>query len=767
MARNAIFLYLRMFLLMLIGLFTSRVVLRELGVDDYGIWNAVGGAVSVFTFVTASVSSAISRFLAFEIGRSDMDRLKRVFATGLTVQILLTLLLVVLVESAGMWFLNNYMVIPEGRIAAARTVLHCSLGVLAINMLSVPYNASIIAHERMSAFAYISIGEAALKLLIAMLLSLSVFDKLETFALLMLLVALLVRMAYGFYCRRHFAECHSRPSLDCPLLKEMLGFAGWSFLGSGTNVLNIQGAGLIVNLFFGVAANAARGVAAQVEGMVKQFAFNFLTALNPQITKSWAAGNRDYCFSIVTKGVKYSYLAVLVFLVPIMFEAETLLGLWLGNVPEGAACFVRLTMLVLLVDVSGNALLTLQLATGKVARYYMVTGLVSLLCLPGAWLAFSLGGAAHWAYISALAVYIVVFALRLVFASRATGFPVWDFLRNMVSRLLLLSVLSLVLPALAYMLMPDGVLRLILVCLLAWPSIAVLAIVLVLTDGEREFLLRKFGRYLPDGLFLRFRYRLIFGRKANLRHPQRYTEKLQWQKLYDHNPLYHTLVDKAEVKTYVAAAIGEKHVIPTIGVWDSPDEIPWDDLPRSFVLKCTHDSGSTIVCRDISRFDREAACRKLRAACSANYYRKTREWAYKGVRPRIIAEECVEGPVNDYKFFCFNGKPELMFVATDRFSVEEETKFDFFDMEYRHLDIRNGHPNAAAVPERPASFEEMKELAARLSAGMPQVRVDFYQAGDRVLFGEFTFYHWGGFVPFEPDEADIQIGELFDLPGRS
>lgn len=765
-ARNAVLLYLRMFLLMFIGLFTSRVVLRELGVEDYGVWNAVGGVVTMFTFITTSISSAISRYLAFEIGRSDSGRLRKVFATGMAVQLLLSLLLVLLVETAGAWFLNAKMVIPAPRMDAARFVLHCSLGVLVLNMLSVPFNAAIIAHERMSAFAWISIGEAALKLLVALLLSVSVFDKLETYALLMLAVALLVRVTYGIYCRRNFEESRARPVFDRRLFREMAGFAGWSFFGSGAGVLNVQGSSLLVNMFFGVAMNAARGVASQVEAVVKQFAVNFLTAVNPQITKSWASGDRGYCYSLVAKGSKFSYLAILLFTVPIVAEADYLLRLWLGNVPAGSAEFVRLSMAALLVDMGGNSLLTLQLATGKVRRYYLATGLGSLLCLPAVWLAFRLGAGAQWAYICLIGAYLLVFALRLYFVRRDAQFPVGRFLREVVLRLLALTVLVLLLPLAVRALLPEGALRLVLVCLLAWASTALAAFGFVLTPGERAFLLRKPQPWMPDRLYLELSYWKAFGRPLNLKNPVCYTEKLQWQKVYDRNPLYHVLADKAEVKSYVAGRIGAEHLVPTLGVWDSPEEIDWDGLPESFVLKCTHDSGSTVICRDKASFDRAAACRKLEAALRVNFYRRMREWVYKGLKPRIIAERFLEGEIRDYKFFCFDGVPRLMFVATDRFRSGEETKFDFFDMEWNHLDIRNGHPNAAVPPERPACFEEMKRLAAELSEGIPQVRVDFYEVGGKVLFGEYTFYHWGGFMPFEPDSADLMMGEMFKLPRR-
>lgn len=765
-ARNTFLLYFRMLLLMFIGLFTSRVVLKSLGVDDYGVYNAVGGVVSMFTFVTASLSSAISRFLAVEIEKADKDRLKRVFSTGVLIQLGLSLLLVLLVETVGLLILERWMVIPEGRMAAARTVLHCSLGILVVTMLSVPYNALIIAHEKMSAFALISVAEGALKLGVALLLSVSSFDKLVTYAFLMLAVAVAVRLSYGIYCRRKFEETGGRLVPDPSLVREMAGFAGWNVFGSGAYVLNTQGANVLVNVFFGVAANAARGVAFQVENIVKQFASNFLTALNPQITKSWASGDKDYCFELVRKGAKFSYLVILLFLIPFMLEAETLLSIWLGQVPERSAEFVRLALAALAVDMTGNTLLTLQLATGQVKRYYLITGLSSLLCLPAIWLAFRLGAGPQWAYIVLLTVFVAVFVMKLRIVSSGTGFPVREFVRKVLLKLAAVTVASSVLPFLLHALLPGGLLRLVLVCLATGASLLLSCFLFALTAGERAYLLRKPQRWMPDRLFLEAHYYRSFGRVLDLKSPRRYTEKIQWQKLYDRNPLYHKLADKAEVKAYVSSAVGGEYVIPTLGVWDSADGIDWDSLPESFVLKCTHDSGSVEICRDRASFDRASAAARLARGLRTDFSGRMREWAYRGLRPRIIAEEYLGDGIADYKFFCFNGEPRLMFVATERSDGSVETKFDFFDMDFRHLDIRNGHPNACVTPARPKNFEKMKALAAVLSAGIPQVRVDFYEVGDRVYFGEYTFYHWGGFMPFEPEGADEMLGDMFILPGR-
>ena len=485
-------LYFRMFLLLLIGLFTSRVVLRTLGVDDYGVYNVVGGVVTVFTFLTNSISAAISRYLAVGLGKGDPAHLRRIFSTGVLIQLGLSLLLVLLTETAGLWWVNHKLIIPDGRLEAARWVLHCSLGVLVVTLLAVPYNAAIIAHERMSAFALISLGEALLKLGVALLLFFSPFDKLISYAVLMLAVAVLVRFAYGLYCRHFFPETRGRLVYDGSLTREMTAFAGWSFFGSSGYVLNTQGAGQVVNLFFGVAVNAARGVALQIENTVKQFVSNFLTALNPQITKAWAAGDREYCFELVRKGAKYAWLVILACAIPILGEAEWLLDLWLGadKVPPYAAAFVRLAMVGLLVDLAGNSLHTLVLAAGQVKRYYLIVGLTSYLGLPLAWLAFKLGAGPAWAYVIFIAVYLAVLVERIVLVHRLADFPLRPYLRLLA--LLVMTTCFSIIPAFVcrvFLAAPGW--RLLIGTLLGWATVAHYTWYFLLTEGETAWVKRK------------------------------------------------------------------------------------------------------------------------------------------------------------------------------------------------------------------------------------------------------------------------------------
>jgi len=274
--------------------------------------------------------------------------------------------------------------------------------------------------------------------------------------------------------------------------------------------------------------------------------------------------------------------------------------------------------------------------------------------------------------------------------------------------------------------------------------------------------------WMPDKKFLETKFKIQMGKKLNLDNPKTFNEKLQWLKLYDRNPLYTTLVDKYAVRQYIKDTIGEEYLIPLVGgPWKTFDEIDFDALPDQFVLKCTHDSGGLVICRDKSKLDKEKARRKIEKCLKTNYYYGNREWPYKNVPPQIIAEkymtDTLTAELRDYKFFCFDGMVKALFIATERANETEETKFDFFDENFQHLPFTNGHPNAAKLPEKPKRFELMKELAAKLSKGIPHVRVDFYEVDEKVYFGELTFFHWSGLVPFNPPEWDQKVGDWITL----
>lgn len=275
-------------------------------------------------------------------------------------------------------------------------------------------------------------------------------------------------------------------------------------------------------------------------------------------------------------------------------------------------------------------------------------------------------------------------------------------------------------------------------------------------------------KWMPDELYLKLIFETRMGKKLNLNDPQTYNEKLQWLKIHDRKPEYTTMVDKYEAKKYAAEKIGQEYIIPTLGVWDKFDDIDFDSLPEQFVLKCTHDSGGLAICRDKSKFNKDAARAKIERSLKRNYYWSSREWPYKNVKPRIIAEQYMEdaetAELRDYKFLCFGGVVKALFIASERQKEGEEVKFDFFDKDFKHLDLRQGHPNAANCPEKPENFEDMKLLAEKLSTGIPQLRVDFYEVNGKVYFGELTFSHFSGMISFEPEEWDKTLGQWIQLP---
>lgn len=276
------------------------------------------------------------------------------------------------------------------------------------------------------------------------------------------------------------------------------------------------------------------------------------------------------------------------------------------------------------------------------------------------------------------------------------------------------------------------------------------------------------ARFLSDKCYLSLLYLASFRKRLNWNNPKTFNEKLQWLKINDRQPLYSKLVDKYEVKKYVAEIIGDKYIIPTLGVWESFDEIDFSLLPNQFVLKCTHDSGGLVVVKDKSQLNKEGARKKLEDSLNKNFYWNSREWPYKNVKPRIIAEKYMEdyetGELRDYKFFCFNGTPEYLFIASDRSKGNSEVKFDYFDADFNRLEMRQSvHPNSTYYIKRPRTFDIMKELASKLSQGIIQVRIDLYEINGQVYFGEYTFFHHGGFVPFIPDRVDLEWGEKIIL----
>lgn len=484
-AKNTLLLYFRMLFMMTVSLYTSRVVLNALGVDDYGIYNVVGGVVAMFSMLSGSLSAAISRFITFELGKGDQERLNKIFSASVTIQFLISLAIVFLVEMIGVWFLNAKMSIAENRLFAANWVLQLSVITFVINLISVPYNAVIIAHEKMSAFAYISILEALGKLAVAFLVIMSPFDQLIFYAILMCVISIAIRLVYGFYCKKNFDECTYHFQWDKGLLGQMFKFAGWNFFGAGSQLLMTQGVNILMNLFFGVAINAARGVANQVDHAVQQFVNNFTTAVNPQITKSYAANDLTYMHKLVCIGSKYSFFLTWFFALPLLLEADIVLHIWLKTVPEYAPVFLRLTLLISLVSVVSNTLVTSMLATGDIKRYQIIVGGLGMCVFPLAYVAFRSGLPVESAYFIHLTVFVAQLISRLFLLRGMIKLKIKYFWDNVLLKDLQVGLLSSVLPLSAFFLMPDSFLRLTIIIIASILSNMVIMYIVGMSRNER------------------------------------------------------------------------------------------------------------------------------------------------------------------------------------------------------------------------------------------------------------------------------------------
>lgn len=491
-AKNTIFLYARMLLTMAVSLYTSRVVLATLGVDDYGIYNVVGGVVTMFAFLNGTISGVTQRFLTFELGTGDREKLKSVFNTAMCIHWIVAGVIVVLAETLGLWFVCNKLVIPDDRMAAAIWVYQFSILSTVVFFISIPYNACIIAHEKMSAFAYISIIEVVLKLMIVYLLMLSQYDKLIVYAILMFLVQLLIRLIYNEYCKRHFEESKYRFRVDQSIAKNMLGFTGWTLFGGFASVGMGQGINILLNMFFGPAVNAARAVAQQVDSAVQSFVANFQMALNPQIIKNYAANDLSQMRSLVFASSRYSYYLLLFLALPIVIEAPFILGVWLKEVPDHTVAFLRITMLVMLVNAVSNPLITSANATGNIKKYQMIVGTILLLIVPVAYVALRLGCNPEFVFWIYFIFACLAQIARLWMIRPMIGLSMRKYAIEVVMRAMLVTIPSLILPLISTFLLQPGWSRFVVTGMLSVLSVFTGVYTLGIGKVERDFVKRKF-----------------------------------------------------------------------------------------------------------------------------------------------------------------------------------------------------------------------------------------------------------------------------------
>lgn len=492
-AKNTLVLYARMLFLMVVSLYTSRVILNALGVEDYGIYNVVGGVVTMFSMLTGSLSSAISRFITFELGKGNLDSLKKIFSSSITIQAGIALIIAVLAECIGLWFLNAKMDIPDDRLTAANWCFQFSIITFAINLINVPNHAAIIAHEKMSAFAYMSILEALGKLTIAWCISINPIDRLIFYGLMLTALSFTVRVIYAWYCKRNFEECTYHFVYDSELLKKMFSFAGWNFLGAGSAHLMNQGVNLLSNVYFGVTVNAARGIATQVDHAIMQFVNNFTTAVNPQITKSYASNQKDYMFSLIFRGAKFSYFLVLLFAIPIICETPIILKLWLKIVPDHTVNFVRLAVAISMILVLSKTMVTAMLATGDIKKYQLIVGGLGMLVLPIAWGLFALGFPPEVAYLSIIVIFVCQWVCRLYLLREMIGMSIKKYFQKVMYRVMLTTALAFPVPLLICFMVESSIARFVTITIVSLILTAFVILLVGMDKVERQFILSQIG----------------------------------------------------------------------------------------------------------------------------------------------------------------------------------------------------------------------------------------------------------------------------------
>ncbi|TSA27728.1 lipopolysaccharide biosynthesis protein [bacterium] len=483
-------LYFRMLLTMFVSLFTVRIVLNTLGVVDYGIYNVVGGIVVMFSFLSGTMASASQRFFAFELGRNNIPQLKKTFSMTMTIYAMLAVIILILAETVGLWFLNTQMTIPDERMVAANWVYQFSIFSFMMTMFTIPYNASIIAHERMNVYAYVSIIEVVLKLAIVYLLVLFSYDKLKLYAVLMFVVITIVTFIYRTYCKRKFEECQYHFYWNKPLFKELISYSGWSLFGALSGIMRNQGINILLNIFFGPVVNAARAIAYQVNNAINQFATNFYTAVRPQIVKYYAAEEKEKMLKLVFQSSKLSFFLLFLLSMPILLETHFILALWLKQVPEYVMVFTVLVIITALIDSLSYPLMTAAQATGKIKQYQVVVGGTLILNLPISYCFLKLGFPPQITMYIAIVISVICLFLRLWMLRGLVGLSISDYWKKVLRVIISVSVVAYIIPLFLSLQLEESFIRLIIVGVVGVITSVATIYVLGLSINERQFIIQ-------------------------------------------------------------------------------------------------------------------------------------------------------------------------------------------------------------------------------------------------------------------------------------
>jgi O-antigen/teichoic acid export membrane protein len=776
-ARNTAVIYVRMAVTILVGLITSRLVLQALGASDVGIYSAVGSTVALVSFITGALTATTVRFMNFEMGKAGGDT-NRMFNICHVIHLGGALLLLVLLESIGLWYIHTYLNVPPGKETDAMFVFQVSTLVACLGIANVPFQSLFTVHERFTTVAVVDIANALVKLGLVIGLLYWKGNGLRLYALLMSVTTWISFIVYHGLCRHRWPEIiRWKPVRERKAYREVLVFNNYNLLSSASMIARSQGSNMLINAFFGTTVNAAFFYAGTVQNYVNQFIANFDTAAAPQITQNVSAGTTERSVALAERVCRICILLFLLLFFPLWSELDFILNLWLGaRIPEGTVVMCRWTLLVAAASATSAGLAQLINAYGRIKWYKIEVSVLYLGCLVAGWLLFRAGLPAWSIIVCFVVADLLSRVIQLILLHYQFGFQVRRFLREAYLR-----------PAVAALILTGWIaLYRLLPLETAWAKLGgilltgcVTAAVLVfigLKPSERKEIRRFLGRKWHEWELDHCRERVArrewkkrFGTDLDLDHPRNLNEKIQWLMCRSDTAVWTWLSDKVQVRDYVQEKGLGDLLVPLLGTWSQSADIPWDALPEKFVLKCNHDSGSTHIIDPGT--DRKAVGKALDEALKVKYGYRHGEMHYNGIAPCILAEEYLDSgeaaPV-DYKVWCFDGKPYCIWACHGRTSAT--VYVNVYDLDWTprpEASVFTDHyrDGGSSLP-KPATLPQMLEAAAKLSEGFPEVRVDFYEVRGKLYFGEMTFASLMGRMDFYTDDFLKELGDQVKLPRR-
>ena len=776
-ARNTAVIYVRMAVTILVGLITSRLVLQALGASDVGIYSAVGSTVALISFITGALTATTVRFMNFEMGKADGDT-NRMFNICHVIHIGGALVLFLLLESIGLWYIHTHLNVPPGKESDAMFVFQVSTVVACLGIANVPFQSLFNVHERFSTIAVVDIVNALVKLGLVIGLLYWKGNGLRLYAVLMSVTTWISFIVYRWLCRVRWPDIiRWKPVRERKAYREVLVFNNYNLLSSASMIARSQGSNMLINAFFGTTVNAAYFYAGTVQNYVNQFIANFDTAAAPQITQNISGGDKERSLALTERVCRICILLFLLLFFPLWCELDFLLNLWLGaKIPEGTVLMCRWTLLVAAASATSAGLAQLINAYGRIKWYKIEFSVLYLGCLVAGWLLFRSGYPAYSIIVCFVIADLLSRVIQLALLHYQFDFNVKRFLKEAYLRPLIAAALLIGWLALYRLLPLESTWAKLGGIVLTGIITAVVLFFVGLKSGERKeirlFLGRKRHEWELDhhhDRVVQREWKKRYGRTIDWNHPADINEKIQWLMCFSDTSEWTRLSDKVRVRNYVAEKGFGDLLVPLLGTWNRSADIPWESLPEKFVLKCNHDSGSTHII-DAST-DREAVAAALDEALKQKYGYRHGEMHYNGIEPCILAEAYLDGgeavPV-DYKVWCFDGKPYCIWACHGR--TADHVYVNVYDLDWTprpEASVFTDHyrDGGCSLP-KPATLPQMLEAAAKLSEGFPEVRVDFYEIRGRLYFGEMTFASLMGRMDFYTDDFLKELGDQVILPRR-